>query len=141
MKTTSSKLTRGVMIFAALLVPATTWWVSSHYYTARREAENRQQLARLQEIQEKYADSVKNNELLREAIQNEDKRRELFKGVDAGTTEFVVQTKQRSSWNWPTDPDHVWQDQRRRAGEMLIRLNATDQGHVRNAMPRRIPSR
>lgn len=130
------------MLIAALLVPATTWWASFRYYNARREAESRQQLAKLQEIQEKYAEVVKDNELLREAIQNEDKRRELFKSMDAGTTEFALETKPRSTWTWPTDPDHVWQDQRRRANEMLIRLNATEQPPSRPApFRRRIPAR
>lgn len=130
------------MIFVALLVPATTWWASSRYYNASREAESLQQLTRLQEIQEKYADLVKDNELLREAIQNKDKRQALFKSVNAGTTEFVLETKPRSTWNWPTDPDHVWQDQRRRADEMLIRLNATNQ-ELQTTVPlrRRVPGR
>lgn len=130
------------MLIAALLVPATAWWASFRYYNGRREAESRQQLARLQEIQEKYAEIVKDNVLLREAVQNEDKRRELFKSMDAGTTEFVLETRRRSTWIWPTDPDHVWQDQRRRANEMLIRLNATDQAPPR-AVPfrRRVPAR
>ena len=130
------------MLIAALLVPATTWWLSSRYYKEQREAESRQQLAKLQEIREKYADIVKDNEMLREAINDEDKRRLLFKGLDEGTTEFVLEAKQRSTWKWPTDPDHVWQDQRRRAHEMLIKLNAPDLDQFRNAPPpRRIPAR
>lgn len=130
------------MLIAALLVPATTWWASSRYYNGLREAESRQQLARLQEIRDKYASIVKDNEMLREAINNKDKRKALFKSLDEGTTEFVLETKQRSTWKWPTDPDHVWQDQRRRAHEMLIKLNATDLDQFRNALPpRRIPAR
>lgn len=130
------------MLIAALLVPATTWWASSRYYKEQRETESRQQLAKLQEIREKYAHIVKDNELLRQAIQNEDKRRALFKGLAEGTTEFALETKPRSTWKWPTDPDHVWQDQRRRAHEMLIKLNATDLNQFKNAPPpRRIPAR
>lgn len=142
MKTTSSKLFRGVMLIAALLVPATTWWVSSRHDKEQREAESRQQLAKLQEIREKYADIVKGNALLREALQNEEKRRALFKGLAEGTMEFDLETKPRTTWKWPTDPDHVWQDQRRHAHEMLIRLNATDLDQFRNApLPRRVPAR
>ena len=129
------------MLIAALLVPATTWWASFRYYNARREAESQQQLARLQEIQEKYAGTVKDNELLREAIKNKDSRRALFKSLSDGSAEFVLETKQRSTWNWPTDPDHVWQDQRRNAQEMLIKLDATDREHFNRAPPVRIPSR
>lgn len=109
------------MLIAALLVPATTWWVSSRYYTEQREAESRQQLAKLQEIQDKYDGMAKANEWLREAIKNEDKRRALFKSLNEGTTEFALETKPRSTWNWPTDPDHVWHDQRRQANIMLMK--------------------
>ena len=129
------------MLIAALLVPATTWWASFRYYNGRREAESQQQLARLQEIREKYADIVKDNEMLREAIKNKDSRRTLFKSLADGNAEFVLEKPQRSTWNWPTDPDHVWQDQRRNAQEMLIKLNATDQGHFNKAPPDRIPAR
>ena len=129
------------MLIAALLVPATTWWASSRYYNSRREAESQQQLARLQEIREKYAGTVKDNELLREAIKNKDTRRALFKSLSDGSAEFVLETKPRSTWNWPTDPDHVWHDQRRNAQEMLIKLDATDQGHFSKAPPDRIPAR
>jgi hypothetical protein len=121
MKTTSSKVFRGVMLITALLVPATTWWASIRYYNGRREAESQQQLARLQE--------------------NKDSRRALFKSLSEGTAEFVMQAKQRSTWNWPTDPDHVWQDQRRNAQEMLIKLDATDREHFNNMPPARIPAR
>ena len=119
------------MLITALLVPATTWWASFRYHNARREAESQQQLARLQEIREKYAGTVKDNELLREAIKNEDSRRALFKSLSEGSAEFVLETKQRSTWNWPTDPDHVWHDQ----------LDATDLGHFSKAPPDRIPAR
>ena len=141
MKTTSSKLFRGVMLIAALLVPATTWWASLRYYNARREAESQQQLTRLLEIRDKYAGMVKDNELLREAIKNKDSRRALFKSLSEGSAEFVLETKQRSTWNWPTDPDHVWHDQRRNAQEMLIKLDATDQEYFNKAPPDRIPAR
>ena len=129
------------MVIAALLVPATTWWASLRYYNARREAESQQQLARLQEIREKYSGMVKDNELLREAIKNKDSRRALFKSLSEGSAEFVLETKQRSTWNWPTDPDHVWQDQRRNAQEMLIKLDATDQGHFNKVPLDQFPAR
>lgn len=130
------------MLIAALLVPATTWWAGTKYYNQQKEAESRQQLAKLQEIRDKHAHIVKDNERLAEAIQNEDKRRALFKGLAEGTTEFALEAKQRSPWKWPTDPDHVWQDQRRRAHETLVRLNATDLDQFKGASPpRRIPSR
>ncbi|OYW76586.1 MAG: hypothetical protein B7Z37_07860 [Verrucomicrobia bacterium 12-59-8] len=129
------------MLIAALLVPATTWWASYRYYNGRREAESRQQLARLQEIQDKYSGIVKDNELLREAINNADKRKALFRSLNDGTTEFALETKPRSTWNWPTDPDHLWQEQRRHARELLIKLNETDQEHLKSAPPDRIPAR
>jgi hypothetical protein len=129
------------MLIAALLVPATTWWASLRYYNARREAESQQQLTRLLEIRDKYAGMVKDNELLREAIKNKDSRRALFKSLSEGSAEFVLETKQRSTWNWPTDPDHVWHDQRRNAQEMLIKLDATDREHFNNMPPDRIPAR
>ena len=100
-----------------------------------------QQLARLQEIREKYAGIVKDNEMLREAIKNKDSRRALFKSLAEGSAEFVLETRQRSTWNWPTDPDHVWHDHRRNAQEMLIKLDATDREHFNNAPPDRIPGR
>lgn len=129
------------MLITALLVPATTWWMSFRYYNGRREAESQQQLAKLQEIRGKYAGTVKDNELLREAIKNKDSRRALFKSLSEGSAEFVVETKQRSTWNWPTDPDHVWHDQRRNAQEMLIKLDATDREHFNKAPPDLIPPR
>ena len=129
------------MLIAALLVPATTWWAGTKYYNQQKAAESRQQLAKLHEIRDKYAHIAKDNELLREAIQNEDKRRALFKGLTEGTTEFALEAKPRSPWKWPTDPDHVWHDQRRRAHEMLIKLNATDQEHFKKSPLDRIPSR
>jgi len=129
------------MWIAVLMVPAATWWVSLRYYHERREVESQQQLAKLKEIQKKYADIVKDNEMLREALKNKDSRRALFKSLADGNAEFVLEKPQRSTWNWPTDPDHVWQDQRRKANEMLIKLNATDQRHFKNAPPDRLPRR
>lgn len=132
------------MLITALLVPATTWWASVRYYNGRKEAESQQQqqqLARLQEIREKYTGMVKDNELLREAIKNKDTRRALFKSLSEGSAEFVLETKQRSTWNWPTDPDHVWHDQRRNAQEMLIRLDATDREHFNKVPLDHIPVR
>lgn len=129
------------MLITALLVPATTWWASVRYYNGRKEAESQQQLARLQEIRGKYAGTVKDNELLREAIKNKDSRRALFKSLSEGSAEFVLETKQRSTWNWPTDPDHVWHDQRRNAQEMLIKLDATDQGHFNKVPLDQFPAR
>lgn len=130
------------MLITALLVPATTWWASVRYYNGRKEAESQQQqLARLQEIREKYTGMVKDNEMLREAIKNKDTRRALFKSLSEGSAEFVLETKQRSTWNWPTDPDHVWHDQRRNAQEMLIRLDATDREHFNKVPLDHIPVR
>ncbi len=129
------------MLIAALLVPATTWWASSRYYKEQREAENRQQLAKLLEIRDKYSDTAKDNERLREALNNKDTRRALYKSLSEGTTEFALETKPRSTWNWPTDPDHVWHEQRRHAREMLIKLNATDQEHLNSVPLDRIPAR
>ena len=129
------------MWIAVLMVPAATWWVSLRYDNARREAESQQQLAKLKEIQKKYADIVKHNELLRKAIENKDSRKAFFKSIADGTSEFGHEAAHRSAWKWPTDPDNVWHDQRRNAHEMLIKLNATDQNYFKNAPPDRIPRR
>ena len=109
------------MLVTALLVPATTWWASVRYYNGRREAESQQQLARLQEIREKYAGTMKDNELLREAIKNKDSRRAFFKSLSDGSAEFVLETKQRTTWNGQTDPDSVWHYQHRQANLMLVK--------------------
>lgn len=131
------------MVIAALLVPATTWWVSARHYNERMEAESQQQLARLREIQEKYAGIVKENELLKEAMKDKNKRAALFKSLGEGSTEFVLEAKKRDTWNGPTDPDHVWHDQRSRASELLIKLDATEQeAATRSPVPlRRVPGR
>jgi hypothetical protein len=142
MKTTSSKLFRGVMLIATLLVPVTTWWASLRYYNshrqveetlaAQKEAESQQQVARLREIQEKYAGIMKENDRLREAIKDKGKGNAFLKSAGEDSAEFVLETKKRSTWNWPTDPDHVWQNQRRRASELLIRLDSAAQDLPRN---------
>ncbi len=127
------------MLIAALLVPATAWWVSSTSHrqveeilAAQKEAKNQQQVARLREIQEKYAAIMKENDQLRAAIKDKGKGSAWVKSIGEDSAEFALETKKRSTWNWPTDPDHVWQNQRRRANELLIRLDSTAQDMPRN---------
>jgi hypothetical protein len=126
MKTTSSQLFRGVMLIAALLVPATTWWVSLRYYHASMQTENA---------------LVAEKKVPRPPVELNRKRETPVHRLDSGSVEFAPMQITRTSWNGQTDPDSVWHDQRRQANIMLIKhgLPALD---VPNPMPDSVaPSR
>lgn len=114
------------MLIAALLVPATTWWVSVQHYHARMQVEN----ALVAEKKEQRPPAELNQ-----------KRETPFHRLDSGSVEFAPVQIMRTSWNGQTDPDSVWHDQRRQANIMLMKhgLPALD---VPNPMPdSTVPSR
>ncbi|MDI1312933.1 hypothetical protein [Prosthecobacter sp.] len=106
MKTTSSPLFRGVMLIAALLVPATTWWVSSRHYRASRQTETTL-------VAEKKAQQLPAG--LKQKSETPPQR------LNSGSVEFAPMQIMRTSWNGQTDPDSVWHDQRRQANIMLMK--------------------
>ena len=104
MKTTSSKLFRGVMILAALLVPATMGWMSLRYYNTRKQAER--------------ATAFENAQ----RQSTEAKRRDtFFQPLESNSVEFAPMSAMRTSWNGQTDPDSVWHHQRQEANRTLIK--------------------
>jgi hypothetical protein len=112
------------MLIAALLVPATTWWVNQK----RRQAESALATENKPE-QQPFTDS-------------KSKRETPTRRLDAGSVEFSPVQVMRTSWNGQTDPDSVWHDQRRRANSVLVQhgLPALDTGY--GALPpHRIPAR
>jgi hypothetical protein len=100
MKTTSSKLFRGVMLIAALAVPATTWWASVRYYQAH------QQPAPAVAASPTWAQMY------------ESQRGQMLKNGREGNTVEAVPVV-RSTWTGPTDPDNVWHGQLQQANKTL----------------------
>ena len=116
------------MLIAALLVPATTWWVSLGHYQERRQAESA--LAAENKPQQQQPPAPKSQ------------RETPFRRLDSGSVEFAPVQILRTSWNGQTDSDSVWHDQCRRANSVLVQhgLPALDTGY--GALPpRRIPAR
>lgn len=93
------------MVLAALLVPATIWWMSMRYYYTHRQAER---ALALQQHAQQQAAAVKQ------------KSSTFFRPVDSGSVEFVQPHITRTSWNGQTDPDGVWHDQRLKANKTLM---------------------
>lgn len=103
------------MLIAALLVPATTWWVSLRHH--QRES------AFVAEMKEEQAPA-----------RLEQKNQTPYQRLNSGSVEFAPMQITRTSWNGQTDPDRVWHDQRRQANLVLMKhgLPALD---VPNRMP------
>ncbi|WP_395750385.1 hypothetical protein [Prosthecobacter sp.] len=103
MKTSSSKLFRGLMFIAALAVPATTWWYSVHYYNAHKQPEETVASAPVPAPEQK----------------RKEQRDVLLSKVKEGST-IEAMTELRKVWTGPTDPDSVWRGQMREANETLM---------------------
>jgi len=116
MKMTSPHLTKAAMILAALLLPATAWWVSWHRQESAKQAE--QARAASEKLQAQAAEQQEIQKWLTESKQ----KRELFqkKYMEGGTIEAGSEVRVLSTWNRPTDPDHVWHEQQQRANRTLI---------------------
>lgn len=90
------------MILAALLVPATIWWMSLRYYT-RQQAEK---VAALEKVERQSAEAKRH--------------KTLVSPLDSSSIEFARANFVRSAWHGQTDPDSVWHDQRREANQTLM---------------------
>jgi|JI6StandDraft_1071083.scaffolds.fasta_scaffold416064_2 hypothetical protein len=101
MKTTSSHLTRGVIIAVSLLVLSQAWRASKRPET------------------DPVSDKVI-AELKRELYRPETPLKPLVPSENS--IEFVRKLQRpHDPWKDPTDPDHVWHQQRQRASELLLR--------------------
>jgi hypothetical protein len=119
------------MILAALLIPATTWWASMRYYSSSQETAANAVALKQQIVDQKKVMRKGQEWLRRQAAPD--------------SIEFAPKPM-RTTWNGQTDPDRVWQEQRERASELLIRLDASNletPGHVpaNPTLPRRLPAR
>lgn len=109
MKTTSPYLTKAAMILAALFLPATAWWVSWNHQESAKQAEHaRAANEKPQEVQKWQEKIGQQSGILQKTIQ------------EAGTIEAFAKPRSLNTWNGPTDPDHVWHEQRRRANQTLM---------------------
>lgn len=109
MKTTSPYLIKAVMILTALFVPATAWWVGWKNQESAKQAEHdRAAIEKLQEVQKWQEKLGQQSGILQKTIQ------------EAGTIEAFAKPRSLNTWNGPTDPDHVWHEQRQRANQTLI---------------------
>jgi len=93
------------MILAALVVPATMWWMSLRYYNNRRQAERALALERKAQ---------------RQSANVKQKHETFFKPLDSGSVEFSPVKAMRTSWNGQTDPDSVWHGQLQQANKTLM---------------------
>ncbi len=94
------------MLIAALLVPATTWWVSVRHYQAQSQVASA--LAAEKNAQQQFDGS-------------KSQRETPSRRLDSGSVEFAPVQVLRTSWNGQTDPDSVWHDQHRQANLMLVK--------------------
>jgi ABC-type nickel/cobalt efflux system permease component RcnA len=110
MKTTSPYLTKAAMILVALFVTATAWWAGWKQQESAKQAEHdRAANEKRQEVQKWQEKLGQQSGILQKTIQ------------EAGTIEAFAKPRSLNTWNGPTDPDHVWHEQRQRANQTLMR--------------------
>jgi hypothetical protein len=103
MKTSSSHLTKGVVIAVILLAVSQAWRVGQRSET------------------DQVPDKVI-AELKKELVRPETTAKPVV--PSEGSIEFVRKLQRpHDPWKDPTDPDHVWHQQRQRASELMIRYN------------------
>ncbi|MDZ4401695.1 hypothetical protein [Prosthecobacter sp.] len=104
MKTTSSHLTRGVIIAVSLLVLSQAWRASKRPET--------------DPVSEKVIAELKKELYRPETPQS----RPVV--PSESSIEFVRKLQRpHDPWKDPTDPDEVWHQQRQRAGELMLRYD------------------
>lgn len=135
------------MILAALFIPATTWWASMRYFnTANQTAANEVPQKQLSEIAQKHEAMQQKKELLKGTITGFQQHQAWVRaGMPPDSVEFAPKPM-RTTWNGQTDPDRVWHEQRARASELLLQLDASNldaagYAPANPSLPRRLPAR
>lgn len=109
------------MWVAALVVPATAWWVSVHEYRAQKQTQGALSLERGMQVKH-------------EKIRSKPP-------LDLNSIEFAPISAVRSSWNGQTEPDNVWHGQMQQANRTLMQHHLPVLDVSFTPPPDRLPSR